>query len=131
MYSYSLKQPATQLLPNVFFAVELLPRTRSGHAANLAEDFVLEPGMIEFSDHDPRDASIAVGVATVELLRARTIGTCCKNVASAPPARRIANKNSALHKSQHISQRRILRALGQLGVFRCRQFSLQTIEQAV
>ena len=51
-----------------------------------------------------------------------------KRVTRAPPATGILPQRAALDEIQDVTVGCILRALGQLGVFGCREFSLEAVE---
>jgi hypothetical protein len=53
------KPPLERWIPlNVFLAVELLPRARTGHISNLSEDWPFKPGTVELSYDRPRNSCI-------------------------------------------------------------------------
>jgi len=63
------KPPLERWIPlNVFLAVELLPRARTGHISNLSEDWPFKPGTVELSYDRPRNSCIAVGVAPIQFV---------------------------------------------------------------
>ncbi len=54
-----------------------------------------------------------------------------KRIARASATGRLLDEDALPHEPFYIAQRRILRALGDFRPFRCRQFALQPIEQAI
>src|ERR1035441_10116440 len=51
-----------------------------------------------------------------------------KRVARAPPPTGVLPQRAALDEIQDVTVGRVLRALGELGVFGCREFSLEAVE---
>src|SRR5271170_4082285 len=54
-----------------------------------------------------------------------------KRVTRAPPAIGVLPQRAALDEIQDVTVGRVLRALGELGVFGCRELSLEAVEQSV
>src|ERR1700674_608565 len=71
------------------------------------------------------------GITSLPPIVAESVDSHDKRVTRAAPATGVLPQRAALDEIQDVTVGRVLRTLGELGVFGCRELSLEAVEQSV